>query len=82
MRDEVPELKCMKDDEEQWMPAKKGRSKRKSLERRSESVSGDRDLDVGKARDVHFEKRDTILGLYVRRGHTNTAVSWIQIKPP
>ena len=46
----------------------------------SSSPSGS-ELDVGTARQVYYQQRGKVPGLYIRRGCTRSSVSWIPIAP-
>ena len=39
------------------------------------------ELDVAGARQVKYEERDDVPGLYIRRGNTPSRVTWTPIKP-
>ena len=80
LRGEIPGLKCIKGDgEAEWTPVVR-RRREKSTNRSRNSSSNDA-IDVQHARDVHYEERNSIPGLYVRQGCTMSSVSWTTVKP-
>lgn len=78
MRDEVPGIRFAEHGKEQWTPVV---SKRRGRTRLKDNDVEDDDLNLKDARQVEYQERDNLPGLYVRRGCTMNSVSWIPIAP-
>ena len=71
-----PGLKCIENDKEGWTTVKRRRFKKQVQCEADNVASSDSELDVGTAREVRYQERGSIPGLFVRRGCTLASVSW------
>ena len=78
VNDGLPGVKFVKEDKEQWTLVKK-RRKKKRCDQEAINDSGS-EIDVARARQVYYDERCGIPGLYMRRGCTLASSSWTPIK--
>ena len=82
MRQDVPGLKYKIGSEEAWTKVKRRKGKRKQnyWGRECSDDSGSK-VDIACTREVKYQERGEVPGLYVRKGSTMTSVTWTPVKP-
>ena len=83
VRHDDPGLKYKRNsDKEGWTRVERRKGKRRQTfgGKEHDEYSGN-ELDVVGARQVKYEERDDVPGLYIRRGNTPSSVTWTPIKP-
>ena len=84
LKEGVPGLKYKNnDDEEGWVEVKRRKSKKcQSLGGLERDENCDDGLnDITSAREVRYQERDKVPGLYIRKGCTMSSVTWTPVKP-
>ena len=84
MYQNTPGVQYVKDGEQNWTPVVLRRERRRSMNSKERTSSGPKndssdELDIGAARQVYYQERGKVPGLYVCRGCTRSSVSWIPI---
>ena len=78
-KDDVPGVKFVEGDDEKWTPVKRRKKRKKN---KVEVADSDCDIDMNMAKQVIYEERNGVPGLYIRRKCMSAGVSpWTPVKP-